>query len=853
MRVLTGLFLANLLFLFLPTRGQVPAKLSASEIQLALNKLNVLGSALYVAAHPDDENQVVIGYLSQTRLMNTGYLSLTRGDGGQNLIGPEIRELLGVVRTQELIQARRVDGSQQFFTRAIDFGYSKTADETLELWDKEQIMADVVWVIRRFRPDVIITRFPADERAGHGHHTTSGLLAAEAFDLASDSTRFPEQLQYVEPWQPTRLYFNDFAWFTPGLDSASQVNDSILAVNVGVYNPLLGQSVPEIAALSRSRHQSQGFGSTGARGERTEYLRHVRGSLAKDNLFEGIDTTWNRVKGGARVGQLLAEAAQSFNPARPAAVVPTLMDAFEALNALPDSYWKRVKRAELDQVISACLGLYLEVRAGTNELVRRFRDGEATRPGISEYSATPGDSVTLRAEAINRSDVPVTLNQISFPALARDTTLDWSLPNNVDTVLTLPVRLPNDLPYTEPYWLRLPNDGFTFTVENQTLIGKDESDETLAAHFALTVAGRPLTLTKPVVYKYNDPRQGETYRPFVIIPPVDTEIAEPVRVFASNEPQAVRVTVRAGKSDISGELALQLPAGWQADPTTYDFSLALKEQAAEFSFRVTPPAEPSVGEVRAVATVDGQTYDQHKIIIDYEHIPTQTLLAPSTAKLVKVDLQKAGEAIGYIMGAGDEIPQALEQIGYRVTLLEANEVRADDLKQFDAIMVGIRAYNTNDWLRYRNDELLKYVKEGGTLLVQYNTNSRLVTDSFAPYPLTLSRERVTDETAAVRFLNPDSPVLTRPNRITEQDFEDWVQERGLYFPEKWDEHYQPLLLLNDPGEDPLEGSLLVAPYGEGYYIYTGLSFFRELPAGVPGAYRLITNLLSVGKARERGR
>ena len=846
-------FLFSFLLLSSSAWCQSPTKLSASEIQLALNKLNVLGSALYVAAHPDDENQVVIGYLSQTRLMNTGYLSLTRGDGGQNLIGPEIRELLGVVRTQELIQARRVDGSQQFFTRAIDFGYSKTADETLELWDKEQIMADVVWVIRRFRPDVIITRFPADERAGHGHHTTSGLLAAEAFDLASDSTRFPEQLQYVEPWQPIRLYFNDFAWFTPGLDSASQVNDSILAVNVGVYNPLLGQSVPEIAALSRSRHQSQGFGSTGARGERTEYLRHVRGSLAKDNLFEGIDTTWNRVAGGARVGQLLAEAAQSFDPARPAAVVPILMDASEALNALPDSYWKRVKRAELDQVISACLGLYLEVRAGTNELVRRFRDGEATRPGISEYSATPGDSVTLRAEAINRSDVPVTLNQISFPALARDTTLDWSLPNNVDTVLTLPVRLPDSLPYTEPYWLRLPNDGFTFTVENQTLIGKDESDETLAAHFALTVAGRPLTLTKPVVYKYNDPRQGETYRPFVIIPPVDTEIAEPVRVFASNEPQAVRVTVRAGKSDVSGELALQLPAGWQADPATYDFSLALKEQAAEFSFRVTPPAEPSVGEARAVATVDGQTYDQHKIIIDYDHIPTQTLLAPSTARLVKVDLQKEGEAIGYIMGAGDEIPQALEQIGYRVTLLEASEVRADDLKQFDAVMVGIRAYNTNDWLRYRNDELLKYVKGGGTLLVQYNTNSRLVTDSFAPYPLTLSRERVTDETAAVRFLQPDSPVLSSPNRITAQDFEGWVQERGLYFPEKWDEHYQPLLSLNDPGEDPLEGSLLVAPYGEGYYIYTGLSFFRELPAGVPGAYRLITNLLSVGKARERGR
>ncbi len=852
MKILAGLFLTCSLIAF-SARGQTPVKLSASEIQLALNKLNVLGSALYVAAHPDDENQVVIGYLSQSRLMNTGYLSLTRGDGGQNLIGPEIRELLGVVRTQELIQARRVDGSKQFFTRAIDFGYSKTADETLELWDKDQIMADVVWVIRRFRPDVIITRFPADERGGHGHHTTSALLAAEAFDLANDLTRYPEQLEYVAPWQPTRLYFNDFAWFTPGLDSASQVNDSILAVSTGVYNPLLGRSVPETAALSRSRHQSQGFGATGARGARTEYLRHVRGSLVKDNLFEGIDTTWNRVPGGERVGQLLAQAAREFDPGRPAAVVPTLMDASEALNALPDSYWKRVKRAELDQVIPACLGLYLEVRAGTNTLTRRFRRGEATRPGIAEYSATPGDSVTLNVEAINRSEVPVTLNGLSFPTLGRDTTLRWVLPNNVDTALTLPVRLPDDLPYTEPYWLRASHDGFTFTVEDQQLIGRDESEEALVAHWKLSVAGKPLALSTPVVYKYNDPRQGETYRPFVIIPPVDTEIAEPVRVFASSAPQAVRVTVRAGRSDVSGELALQLPNGWQIDPVSYDFSLAFKEKEAEFTFRVTPPAAPSVGEARAVATVNGREYDQHKIVIEYGHIPTQTLLAPSTAKLVKVDLQKAGEAIGYIMGAGDEIPQALEQIGYRVTLLAEDEVRADYLNRFDAVMVGIRAYNTNQWLRYRNDELLRYAEEGGTLLVQYNTNSRLVIDSIAPYPLTLSRKRVTDETAPVRFINPDSPVLNQPNRITEQDFAGWVQERGLYFPEKWDERYQPVLSLNDPGEDPLEGGLLVAPYGEGYYVYTGLSFFRELPAGVPGAYRLLTNLLSIGKDNERGR
>ena len=833
--------------------SQAPEKLSASEIQLALNKLNVLGSVLYLAAHPDDENQVVIGYLSQTRQMHTGYLSLTRGDGGQNLIGPEIRELLGVVRTQELIQARSLDGSHQFFTRAIDFGYSKTADETLALWDKEKILSDVVWVIRQFRPDVIITRFPPDERAGHGHHTTSGLLAAEAFDIAGDSQRFPEQLQYVAPWQPTRLSLNDTDWFTKNIDSVATVNDSVLAVDLGIYNPLLGKSVTEIAAESRSKHESQGFGSTGSRGEQIEYFRWVKGERAQRDLLEGIDTTWNRVKGGAAVGKLLAQAARLFQPERPAAIVPLLMDASAALDALPDGYWKRVKRTELNRVIQACLGLYVEVRAGTNELRRRFRGGSSTRPGIAEYSTTPGDTITLNIEAVNRSPLEVSLRGVSFPALQRDTTLSLSLSDNQDTIFSLQARVPQNTPYTEPYWLRNTHDGFTFQVLEQTLIGRDESPEAVTGRFLLQVAGQPITLEMPVVYKSNDPRQGETYRPFVIIPPVDTEIEQPVRVFATDEPEPVQVTVRTGRSRASGKVALQLPEGWTARPASYDFSLALKEQVAEFTFQVTPPAGQSVGEARAVATINGKDYDQHRVTIEYDHIPTQNLLLPASAKLVKLDIKKEGQAIGYIMGAGDDIPQALEQIGYKVTLLSEDDMRPGYLKTFDAIMVGIRAYNTVPWLRYQNDKLLSYTKSGGTLMVQYNTDSRLVSESFAPYPLKLSRDRVADETAEVRFAQPNHPVLNTPNKITEQDFQGWVQERGLYFPEEWDKQYEAVLSLNDPDEDPKEGSLLVASYGEGYYIYTGLSFFRELPAGVPGAYRLLTNLLSVGKHTESGR
>ena len=837
-------------------RAQTPERLSASEIQLALEKLNVLGSVLYLAAHPDDENQVVIGYMSQTRLMRTGYLSLTRGDGGQNLIGPEIRDLLGVVRTQELLEARNVDGSHQFFTRAIDFGYSKTAEETLELWDKQKILSDVVWVIRQFRPDVIITRFPPDERAGHGHHTTSGILAAEAFDLAGDTTQFTDQLRYVQPWQPTRLVFNDFQWFTPQLDSLSAVNDSIVKMNVGVYNALLGQSVTEIAAQSRSQHQSQGFGSTGSRGTTYEYFRHIKGEMAQQDILEGIDTSWSRVPGGQAVGKLITQAIRAFNPAHSDNIIPILIRTSAALNDLPDSYWKHVKRDELDRVIQACLGLYLEVRAGTNSLTRRrSRNEQEKKPGIDEFSATPGDTITLNVEAINRSDISVVLDTVTFLPLDRDTTLQLSLENNVDTIFTIKAVLPADMPYTTPYWLQQPNDGFTFQVDDPLLIGRDESLPAVEARFSLRVAGQPLTLTTPVVYKENNPRGGEQSRPFVVVPPVSVEVPQNVHVFANDESQSVTVTVSAGRSILSGQVRLSLPEGWSAEPAAQAFSLPLKGQSVNFTFQVTPPAEQSVGEVTAVVELKGDddgAYQQRLVTIAYEHIPTQTLLLPATAQLVKLDIRKEGQNIGYLMGAGDEVPKALEQIGYRVTLLGENDL--DNLSRFDAVMVGIRAYNTVGWLRYRNEQLLQYAEDGGTLVVQYNTNSRLVTDSFAPYPLKLSRNRVTDETAEVHFLQPQHPVLNTPNKITEADFQGWVQERGLYFPEEWDEAYTPILSMNDPGEeDSQKGSLLVAPYGKGYYVYTGLSFFRELPAGVPGAYRLLTNLLSIERGDvERG-
>ncbi|MEK6477449.1 PIG-L family deacetylase [Catalinimonas sp. 4WD22] len=832
--------------------AQAPEKLSAAEIQLALKKLNTLGTALYVAAHPDDENQVVIGYLSQTKLMNTGYLALTRGDGGQNLIGPEIREKLGVLRTQELIQARSVDGSKQFFSRAIDFGYSKTAEETLELWDKDKILSDVVWVIRKFQPDVMITRFPPDERAGHGHHTTSGILAEEAFDLAADPEAFPEQLEYVDVWQPTRLVFNESSWMTEDIEKKSVGNDSILSIDLGVYNPLLGKSVTEIAAESRSKHQSQGFGATGSRGADVEYFRHVKGEMANDELFDGINTSWSRVEGGEKVGQLLAQAYTAFRPENPAAAVPKLMEASEALNQLEDGYWKEVKRKELDRVIKACLGLYLEVRSGTNALSRRFRSN--SRSGIAEYSTTPGDSVVFNVEAINRSDISVQLKEVSFTSINKDTTVNTALENNKSLEYKTDVLIPDNLPYSGPYWLRKPHDGFSFTVDDQQLIGLDDTPPAVEAIFELTVAGKPLDIKVPVVYKRNDARSGETYRPFVITPPVYVEIEGDVHVFAEQEAKTINVTVKAGKSGIEGKVSLDLPDGWASAPSSFDYSIGLKGQEEEFIFSVLPPQGQSVGEVKAVAEQNGKTYDQSMLTIAYEHIPTQTLFPTASAQLVKLDIRKEGETIGYIMGAGDEVPKALEEIGYSVSILGSEDMDVNQLSNYDAIMIGIRAYNTVGWLRYQNNKLLQYVENGGTLITQYNTGHMLLTQDFSPYKLNISRDRVADEKAEVRFLQEDHPLLNTPNKITKQDFENWVQERGLYFPDEWDEDkFEAVLSMNDPGEDPKQGSLLVAKYGKGYYIYSGLSFFRELPAGVPGAYRLLTNMISIGKSPETGR
>lgn len=814
--------------------AQQPEKPNAAEIYHSIQKLNFLGSALYVAAHPDDENTRLIAYLANEVKANTAYLSLTRGDGGQNLVGPEIRELLGVIRTQELLAARHTDGGSQMFSRANDFGYSKHPDETLKIWNEKEVMADVIWAIRKWQPDIIVNRF--DHRTPgrtHGHHTASAMLSERAFNMAGDRSVYPEQLQWLDEWQPRRQFFNTSWWFYGSRENFAKADKSkLMSVDIGVYYPLLGQSNTEIAAASRSMHKSQGFGSTGTRGSQSEYLELINGDLPEDkeNLFDGINTTWTRVEGGAAIGKILKAVEEQYNFSDPAASVPELVKAYQLIKQLPEGYWKRVKQEEVEEVISHCMALYLEVVA-------------------DDYSATPGEEVELAFELINRSNISAQLLEAKVPGVSFDTTLSLDLEDNQSYKFYEKVTLPEDIGTTNSYWLNKKWELGMYTVDDQLQRGLPETPRQLRVVFSLNILGEDMTLTKDVVFKRNDPVDAEVYRPFEITPPVFTNLNEKIYVYADGKPQEIEVLVKSGKPNVSGTLELCHSEGWKAEPANINFELKRKGEEQKFTFTLYPPKEQSEDFIVPLAKVDGKSYTNELIIIEYDHIPTQTVVRDASAKVVNIDLKKAGYRIGYIMGAGDDIPSSLEQMGYEVTILEDKDITTGNLATFDAVVMGVRAYNTIDRLKFQQSKLMDYVKNGGTMLVQYNTSFRLKVpmNELAPYPIKLSRDRVSVEEAEVRFLKPNHAVLNWPNKITQKDFEGWVQERGLYFPNEWDDQYEAILSANDPGEPPRNGGLLVAQYGKGYYIYSGYSWFRELPAGVPGAYRIFANLVSIGQ------
>lgn len=804
--------------------AQAPMQPDAAHIYQKLKKLDVLASVLYVAAHPDDENTRVIAYFSNDRLYETGYLAMTRGDGGQNLLGPEIRDQLGLIRTQELLAARRIDGGKQFFTRANDFGYSKSADEALRIWGKDSVLSDVITVFREFKPDVIITRFPPDSRAGHGHHTASAMLAIQAFDMSGKENKLVPA-NGMTLWQPKRLFINTGRWW---MRQGEEQQKGVLTLNVGGYNPLLGESYTEIASRGRSMHKSQGFGATSSRGDATEYFEFVKGDSASNDLFDGVNTTWTRVKGGDKVQPLVEKAIAGYDMSDPAKSVPALLQIRKAIVALDESIWKTRKLQEVDQLIDDCMGLFMEADA-------------------SQYWMAPGEKLTVDFELINRSEIPASIESIHSSVLQLDTVLNATLKNNEPLDFKDGARIDPGSQYSDPYWLREPHSIGLFTVRDKRMIGKAENDPAAMISYKLKIGDQEITLDRPLVYRWTDRVKGELYRPFEIVPPVFVNIPNGVAIFDDVTPQDFTVMLRSSSNGaIQGTLKLKLPDGWRSEPASIPFNLAQRDDEKSETFKIFPSKDESTAELVAVAEVGGKEYDQGIQTIDYSHIPIQTLLPQADAKLVRVNLKHAGNLVGYIAGAGDDVPAGLRNMGYQVWEMKDDEVTPENLAKCDAVVLGVRALITNDRIPYIMPDLLNWTKSGGTLVVQYNNNYGLLTDNFAPYPIKISYDRVTEEDSPVKIINPDSPVLTTPNKIMQKDFDGWVQERGLYFPNSWDPQYSTVLSMNDTGESPKEGSLLVTKYGSGYYVYTGISFFRQLPAGVPGAYKLFANLVSLG-------
>ena len=829
-----------------PANANPPPQPNAAQLQLALRRLGVVGSVLYVAAHPDDENTNLLAYLANEKLLRTAYLSLTRGDGGQNLIGAEQGTDLGVIRTQELLAARRVDGAEQFFTRARDFGYSKSPEETLRIWGREAVLADVVWVIRRFRPDVIVTRFSPEVTDTHGHHTASAQLALAAFQAAGDPNFHPEQLSgAVTPWQARRIFWNRSAW---SIKPEEDLSDFI-KLDVNAYNPFLGISYGEMAAESRSMHKSQGFGVARARGPIVEYFKLLAEtgpvSAPADGVLGGLDFSWARMKmkGPAAIRRLIEKAQREFSPAAPHKVITTLLGIDRALAAVPDDLWRAKKQAEVRDLVLACAGVF----------------AEATAP---DYRVTPGGSIEVTAAAINRSATKIQLADLRFlggESVGPPGGAEAHARQALGTVaIKRTLRVAVDAPLDTPYWLALPPEPGLFRVPEARMIGLPVAEPWLRVELSFAVGGHALTITRPVVFKWTDPVAGERYRPVEVTPVVSVRPRSGVLVLPNGEARAVSVRLTAGAAAVSGTLRLEAPAGFSVAPTAAPFTLADKGAEAELTFRVQAaqsPAQggPATGLLPVVAEVGGARFVQGVEHLEHDHIPVQAVLISSEVRLVSFAIARQGGKIGYIPGPGDEVASCLRQIGYEVTLLGDEALTglapgSRALAGFDAIVVGVRAFNTSAKLRAAQPALMAYVQAGGTLVVQYNTNNRLapLATPIGPFPFEIGSKRVTDEQAGVSLTAPDQRLLNVPNHITGRDFEGWIQERGLYFAATWDPRYQTVLSMSDPGEPPQAGGLLWARHGKGAFVYTGLAFFRQLPAGVPGAYRLFANLLAAG-------
>ena len=799
---------------------------TSGAIYKQLKKFNTLSSVLYLAAHPDDENTRLISLFSNQYNTRTGYLSMTRGDGGQNLIGTELREGLGLIRTQELLEARKIDGGEQYFTTANDFGYSKNPEETLTIWNKKEVLAQIVFRIRKFKPDIIVHRF--DHRtpgSTHGHHTSSSILSFEAFNLANDPNAFPEQLDKVSLWQPKRQFYNT-SWWAYGSKKKFEKADksNMIALESNPTDYILGRTNAEVAAKSRSQHKSQGFGSSPQLGSQLEYLEWINGDKPSgNNPFSGVDTSWNRVSGGTIIKKLTDQLLANFDYQKPYNNVNSLINIYKELLALENSHWSELKKNELIKIIKNCIGVRLQ-----------FNSNVPT--GVA------GNILMIKLKAINPSPLKITLETITGSVKFN---INSPLSMNQSWEKTHSLTIPNKI--TTPYWLLEKGTLGNYNVADPDFKGLPETPNPIQVIFNLTIEGTSIPIGIPLTYRTTDRVAGEVIEDFQLLPKITTQLSDEVYFFESFASKKIRVEVQANEIVKGGLVKLVVPNGWKVSPDSQKLNPLSAGAKENFIFDVHPPKGNSTGNFSSVVTEGDQSFRMKLTEIDYPHISKQYLLEPNESKGVKINFETKVKKIAYLKGAGDKVAQSIRNIGIDVTEFDVDDLQLERISEFPTLVVGIRAFNVHKELTFKNKVLWEYVNRGGTIIVQYNTSRGLDSYIIAPYPINLSRDRVTDEASRVKLLIPGHPILNTPNKISSIDFEGWVQERGLYFANNWDSHYSALLSMNDYGESPKKGSLLVANYGKGKFIFTGLSFFRELPAGVPGAFRLFANLISYGQ------
>lgn len=794
----------------------------SGAIYKEIKMLKNLPRVLYLAAHPDDENTGLLSWLVNEKNVETAYLSLTRGDGGQNLLGSEQGPALGLIRTYELLEARKVDGAKQLFSTAIDFGYSKSSEDTFTQWNLDSVTKDVVWIIRQFQPDLIITRFPPTSAAGHGQHSASAIIAETAFKAAADPNKFPEQLKDAETWQANRLVWNTFRF-----GNTNTTNENQFKVEVGQYDPLLGMGYGELAGVSRSKHQSQGAGTPSVAGVRTEYFSHVDGEPMQSSLFDGIALTFSDLE-RPDIDQAINKVLDEYDFKNPSSSLPPLLNIRVMIESLEEGFTQKSKLAAIDHIIQSASGFMAEMVTDRHE-------------------AIPGEALSFDLNLIARSSTPVVVEKITV--LTEELEPQRELP--IDSVIdfTFDLRVPFDAKPTEPYWLsNEPKTGSQYSVSSTELIGLPFEKPDLHAQVTLRIGEQRFQVFVPFSYKKLDPIKGDIVEQLQIVPAVNIAFTQPIYFVKDDSSVDVTVNIENRGEKKTGKLTVS--QGAKTLTTINDITIA----AGQDSTISLTLDNNTIGELRENQAITAnfhtgdKIYKKNRHLIQYDHIPTLQYFTPASALIMNGSLSSTAKRIGYIQGAGDFIPTFLRLAGMDVTFLtEADFENAENLKNYDAIITGIRAINVEKRMDQWMPVLNEYIFHGGTVVMQFNTLQDMATTDIGPYPFTISRNRVAEENAKVTILEPNNALLNTPNKINQDDFKGWIQEMGPYFPSEWDPAYTPLLEMHDQGEDPQKGALLYAPYGKGHFIYTPLSFFRQLPIGHSGASKLFFNLLSIGQ------